>query len=250
MSTPRFFSPSLEGGLLSEAESKHAVQVLRLGKGDTLTVFDGRGTEAKARVTAADKSGLAYEILARAKHPIPDVRVHLGQAIPKGKSMDLILQKATELGVGSITPILADRSVVDLDAEKTEVKREKWQAVVLEACKQCGQNWLPEVHLPTSLPQFLEGLPRAGLRLIASLQPDARPMPVVLRQAWATGMGGEVTLLIGPEGDFTPAELGRARAAGFLPVSLGPHILRTETATLFCLSALLYESLSYPRVEG
>ncbi|MFQ3671198.1 MAG: 16S rRNA (uracil(1498)-N(3))-methyltransferase, partial [Verrucomicrobiia bacterium] len=170
--------------------------------------------------------------------------VHLGQAIPKGKSMDLILQKATELGAACITPILAERSVVDLDAERIEAKRDKWQTTVLEACKQCGQNWLPEVQVPARLQDFLDGLPKVGLRLIASLQPDARPMPVVLREATAGGPLREVTLMIGPEGDFTPAELGRARAAGFLPVSLGPHVLRTETASLFCLSALLYESLN------
>ncbi len=246
MSTPRFFVPSLSTGFLPEAESKHAAQVLRLGPGDTLTVFDGRGCEAKARVGTATKDRVNYDILAQAKSPEPRLRVHLGQAIPKGKSMDLILQKATELGASAITPILAERSVVDLDAERAGAKQEKWQAIVLEACKQCGQNWLPHVSAPVGLGEFLDDLPKSGLRLIASLQPDARPMPLVLREAWAAVPVTDLTLMIGPEGDFTPAELGRARAAGFLPVSLGPHVLRTETATIFCLASLLYESLAHP----
>ncbi|GAB4253736.1 MAG: 16S rRNA (uracil(1498)-N(3))-methyltransferase [Candidatus Methylacidiphilales bacterium] len=246
MTSPRFFSPSFSTGFLPEPESKHAAQVLRLGPGDTLTVFDGLGTEAKARVTSASKDRVSYEILARAKSPEPRLRVHLGQAIPKGKSMDLILQKATELGASVITPILAERSVVDLDEERASAKQEKWQTTVLEACKQCGQNWLPRVAAPMGVADFLADLPKTGLRLIASLQPDARPMPHVLREAWATAPLTEVILMIGPEGDFTPAELGRARAAGFLPVSLGPHVLRTETASIFCLAALLYESLAHP----
>ncbi|MFQ3671781.1 MAG: RsmE family RNA methyltransferase, partial [Verrucomicrobiia bacterium] len=120
MSLPRFFVHSLADGVLPEVEARHAVQVLRMGPGEILTVFDGRGTEAKARVVAVAKDRLSYEILARASNPRPPLRVHLGQAIPKGKSMDLILQKATELGAACITPILAERSVVDLDAERIE----------------------------------------------------------------------------------------------------------------------------------
>lgn len=246
MTSPRFFVSSLSTGLLPESEAKHAAQVLRLTPGDTITVFDGLGTEAKARITASSKDHVSYEILARAKSPEPRLRVHLGQAIPKGKSMDLILQKATELGASAVTPILAERSVVDLTQERATTKQEKWQTTVLEACKQCGQNWLPRVAAPVGLAEFLADLPTHGLRLIASLQPDARPMPIVLREAWSSAPLTHVTLMIGPEGDFTPSELGRARAAGFMPVSLGPHVLRTETAAIFCLAALLYESLAHP----
>jgi 16S rRNA (uracil1498-N3)-methyltransferase len=245
--SPRFFIPSLSDRVLSEPESRHAHQVLRLESGATITLFDGQGREGKARITSSQKNEVAFDLLTQMKSPERALNIHLGQAIPKGKSMDLILQKATELGAATISPILADRSVVELDAENREAKKDKWQQTVLEACKQCGQNWMPEVRAASSFSDFLDGLPRTGLRLIASLQPDARPLPHVLREAWTREGPRDVTLLIGPEGDFTPAEIGKARAASFLPVSLGPYILRTETATIFCLSSLLYESLATQR---
>jgi 16S rRNA (uracil1498-N3)-methyltransferase len=238
----RFYCPSLDQKTLSKEESHHALDVLRLKAGDQCAAFDGRGTEAKIRITAATKHKVEFEILSRAPSPAPKCRLVLGQAVPKGKAMDLILQKATELGMSSIAPILSDRSVVQLDGDRSESKHEKWEQALIEACKQCGQNRVPELQPARKMTALLESLGRApGLRLVASLQPDAKPLPQVIREAKAQGPIPSITFLVGPEGDFTPAEIGAARGAGFLPVSLGPNILRTETASLYLCSVLSYE---------
>jgi len=159
--------------------------------------------------------------------------------VPKGKNMDLIVQKAVELGAARIAPLLSDRTVVQLEGNDTDRKRSKWQAVALEACKQCGQNHLPEVSEPLTVRAFLEREEKKGLLLIASLQPDARPIKTVLAEHGAAPSAA--TILVGPEGDFTPAEIALAKSHGCLPVTLGPIILRTETAAIYCLSVLAHE---------
>jgi 16S rRNA (uracil1498-N3)-methyltransferase len=153
--------------------------------------------------------------------------------------MELILQKATELGVAAIAPLQSDHSVVQVDDEKSEAKLEKWRKLTIEAAKQCGQNWLPKVHTPEAPKDFMNGVPRGAVKLIASLQTEAKPLKSVLRETLKPGT--PIVIMIGPEGDFTPAEIGAARAAGFAPVSLGKIILRAETAAFFALSALAYE---------
>ena len=153
--------------------------------------------------------------------------------------MDLVLQKATELGATGILPILTERTVVRLDAAEAADKQDKWQRLVIEACKQCGQNHLPQVHLPQSFESLLTHLPQAELRLIAALTPEARPLHALLPDP--SPRPASALLLIGPVGDFTPAELAAALAHGFLPLSLGPLILRTETAALAALSITAYE---------
>jgi len=237
----RFYVQNLDERALDAAESRHATQVLRLKEGSLITAFNGRGKEAKVRITSACKERVEFEVLSQQQNPLPACHLQLCQALPKGKAMDWILQKVTELGVQSIFPIQSDRSVVAIDEDKSEHKLERWTQTVSEACKQCGQNWLPQVHAPSSLQAFLDSLNPGGLRLIASLQPEAKPLPQVLKDAWAQGPVPHIIYMVGPEGDFTPSEIGKARAAGFLPVSLGPNILRTETATLYLTSALLYE---------
>jgi 16S rRNA (uracil1498-N3)-methyltransferase len=239
----RFHCPDLDSLTLPPEESHHATAVLRLAPGDALTVFDGRGREARALVTEASKTALRFSILSRHQSPTPAFTLRLVQAIPKAKAMDLILQKTTELGVRSIHPILSDRSVVRLEEGDISTKADKWNQTVLEACKQCGQNHLPEVHPAQSVAAFLE-TQRAwgGLKIIASLQPEARPLRQLIQDARAAGPYREATLVIGPEGDFTPAEIGAFRGAGYLPASLGPTILRTETAAIFSAGILLYEA--------
>jgi 16S rRNA (uracil1498-N3)-methyltransferase len=238
----RFYCPALGSHALSEEESRHAAQVLRLKAGDECAAFDGRGTEAKIRLTAVSKNRVEFSVLSKAASPAPASRLVLAQAVAKGKAMDLVLQKATELGITSIAPVLSDRSVVQLDSERSESKHEKWEQTVIEACKQCGQNRVPELQPARTMAAFLESLGKSpGLRIIASLQPGALPLSQILRDARAQGPVPGVTFLVGPEGDFTPAEIGQARSAGFLPVSLGRNILRTETAALYLCSVLSYE---------
>lgn len=237
----RFYCPHIESATLGPEETHHALHVLRLTEGETVSVFNGRGKECNARLGKPAKDHIPFKVVQSAQAPEPAHRLTLGQAIPKGKAMELILQKTTELGISRIWPILSDRSVVQLDGEKSGAKQEKWQQLAIEACKQCGQNWMPEVKPALSLSELLSQAPPARLKIIASLQPEARPLGEVLAEARTAGTLSDVIFLVGPEGDFTPAEIGKARSAGYLPVSLGPTILRSETAAIFMTSVILYE---------
>jgi 16S rRNA (uracil1498-N3)-methyltransferase len=238
----RYYSPSLDRGVLDAEQSHHCAHVMRQNVGDLFAVFDGHGTEAKGRITEIGRDEVRFQILAKASTPRAVHPVCLAQALTKPKSMDLIFQKATELGVSEIAPLQSDHSVAQIGEDKAEAKLEKWQALTIEAAKQCGQNWLPVVRPPHAPKDFIVGVPRNAVKLIASLQHEARPLKTALReQLQGLKPGTPIVIMIGPEGDFTPAEIGQARSAGFLPVSLGPIILRAETAAFFVLSAIAYE---------
>jgi 16S rRNA (uracil1498-N3)-methyltransferase len=238
----RYYSPSLDRGLLDAEQSHHCAQVMRQAVGDLFAVFDGHGTEAKARITEIAREQVKFQILAKAATPQTAHPVWLAQALTKAKSMDLIIEKATELGVSELAALQSDHSIAHVGEEKTEAKVEKWQKLTIEAAKQCGQNWLPVVHPPQTPKDFVASLPKGAVKLIASLQHEAKPLKGVLREQLA-GLkpGTPIVIMIGPEGDFTPAEIGQARAAGFHPVSLGKIILRAETAAFFVLGAIAYE---------
>jgi 16S rRNA (uracil1498-N3)-methyltransferase len=238
----RFYLPNLQQPTLSAAEAHHALHVLRLTLGDMLNVFDGRGHEARARIAEVAKDSVRLTMFQQSSTPALPCRITLAQAIPK-KSMDLIVQKATELSVASIVPLVSDRSVVKLDEDSK--KADRWRDIALEACKQCGNNWLPEIQAPQKTRDFLSSLPQYDLKLIASLQPDAKPLKSILsdvsRRSPTKADAPTVLILIGPEGDFTPAELALAKSAGCLPLSLGPLVLRAETAAIYALSILHHE---------
>lgn len=249
----RFYIPpaawNLDALRLDEAESHHALNVLRLDVGEKVVVFNGEGTEATVQIAeGSTKRDVRLQVLHKAKSvPLP-CRITLAQAVPKGKNMDLIVQKATELGAAGIAPLLSERTVAKLDdGENASAKQAKWQATVIEAAKQCGQNWLPSVALPRTPKDFFAGLGRGAfdLMLIASLQSDSKHLRTLLEE-YAAGhpSGGKpasALILVGPEGDFTPAEIGLAKSAGCRPITLGPIVLRTETAAIYCLSVLSYE---------
>ena len=231
----RFYLPNLQHLVLSAEEAHHAIHVLRLKVGDTVNVFDGRGHEAQARIAETTRDSVSVTILQHSNTaPLP-CRTTLAQAIPK-KSMDLIVQKATELGVVSIVPLVSERSVVKLDEDSRRMDR--WREIALEACKQCGNNWLPDIQPPQKARDFLDSPGRFDLKLIASLQPDSKPLKAILGEA---AKPSSLLILIGPEGDFTPAELGLAKSAGCLPLSLGPLVLRADTAAIYTLSILHHE---------
>lgn len=223
--------------VLSGDEAKHASQVLRLRSGDRITVFDGAGRSAPAEILEVARSEVRIKLGDPVRRPVLRPRLHLVQAVPKGKTMDLIVQKAVELGVASIQPLITRHTVVQVDGEDAGRKSAKWQRVALEACKQCGQDSLPEV---LSVRTFAEWLPLAapGVRIIASLFHGARPLRDLLR---AAGDPDDVTLLVGPEGDFSPQEAAAAVDAGFFPASFGSIVLRAETAAFFAISATRYE---------
>ncbi len=227
---------------LAADEAKHCSQVLRKSVGDQIFVFDGAGHEATAEITAISAKRVELKILERRQTPASAVSISLIQSIPKGANMEWIIEKAVELGVNAIHPILTERTVVRLDAKEAAKKHEKWQRVALEACKQCGQNWLPQIHLPSQFTSILNTLPTQNLKIIAALQPDSWSLKSILTKPITNNEEPRtVFLAIGPEGDFTPAEYAAARACGFIPATLGPLVLRVETAALFALSVLSHE---------
>lgn len=234
-----FLSPEAWGAQarLTGDEAKHAGQVLRLRTGDRITVFDGRGRSTAAEVGDVSKSEIGLMLGEIVQRPPLQPEICLAQAVPKGKTMDLVVQKAVELGVTSIQPLITRHTVVQVDGEDAPRKSAKWQRVALEACKQCGQDLLPEV-LPVR--DFGDWLPEAAgdLMVMASLFPGARPLRDILRGA---GEVRRVILLVGPEGDFSAAEGAAAVEQGFLPASLGSIVLRAETAAFFGISAIRYE---------
>jgi 16S rRNA (uracil1498-N3)-methyltransferase len=222
---------------LGSEDSHHCADVLRLKVGDRVTLFDGAGSVADAVLTEVHRKHCRVTIRERSSTPPLKCAITLAQAVPKGKNMDLILQKAVELGASTIVPLLTLRTVVRLDEEDGSRKQDRWQQIALEACKQCGRNQVPRVTHPSSLEDFLMQ-PREGLVLLASLQPGA----VSIKDALAKTTDQQtVTVLVGPEGDFTPKESAAALAAGAIPVTLGPMILRAETAAIYCLSVLGHE---------
>jgi 16S rRNA (uracil1498-N3)-methyltransferase len=236
----RFYLKDFERSVLDAEEAHHAVHVLRLKAGTTLNVFDGRGHEAQASISQVSNQAVYLTILQRSSTPPLRCRITLGQAIPK-KSMELVVEKATELGVTSIVPLMSERTIVQLDDDSKKLGR--WREIALEACKQCGNNWLPEIQPPQKAAKFLAAPGDFDLKLIGSLQPDAKPLKAILADAPTLPRpdAPSVLLLIGPEGDFTPAELNLAKSAGCLPLSLGPLVLRAETAALYALSILHHE---------
>ena len=226
---------------LDPAETHHALDVLRLKAGDRATVFNGLGAEATVEIATVEKAHVTLRKLHHSQSPKLACEITLGQAIPKGKNMELIIEKATELGAASIAPLLSERTVVQADDGEALRKREKWQRVAIEAAKQCGQNWLPEVAKPVTPKEFFQNSRGFDLMLIASLQSDSRHLKQVL--AAQSAAPKQVLILVGPEGDFTPAEMSLAKTHGCAPISLGPIILRTETAAIYCLSILSHELL-------
>ena len=244
----RFYLPSQQwtepSPQLSEADTHHCAHVLRCEVGDSIVIFDGQGTEAAATIVGFEKKKGLHATLAigaRSQTARARCQITLVQAVPKGKNMELIIQKAVELGAARIIPLLSERTILRCPDERDALqKQERWQQIAIEACKQCGQNWLPRVEKPCTFKNFFATLSQEQLLLIASLEEERRSLKEVLSASPApTG----VTIMIGPEGDFTPAESDAAKNFGFQPIHLGPIILRTETAAIYCLSVLSHELL-------
>ncbi len=234
MRTPRIYStqPLAAGATvdLDERAARHATQVLRLRPGDPLVLFDGGGRDYPAVLASASRGGAAARL--GEPGPVeaePPLRARLWLGVSRGERMDFALQKAVELGVAGIVPLLCERTVVKLDAARRAKRLAHWQGVIVGACEQSGRRRLPSLAEPAALAQRLAAPPRTGILL----DPQARlGLPDLPPPA------GEITLLVGPEGGLAPAERAAARAAGFTGVRLGPRILRTETAPLAALAVV------------
>lgn len=225
---------------LPRDEVHHLHTVLRVKAGAPVLAFDGRGRTAECEIIEIDKRRARLRVLQQHTHPKPSPEFILLQGLPREQKMDLLIQKATELGVHRIRPVQADHAVARVREGNEEAKRERWQRIALNAAKQCGAVWLPEVEPIQPLLTCLTEMQRVDLLLICSLEPDAQPLRTVMQSA-REAQPATVAFLVGPEGDFSARERAAARNAGGRAVSLGDSILRTETASLFVLSVLSYE---------
>ncbi len=237
---PRFYAPPGDwvsnGVLLREEEARHATRVLRLRSGDPCEVFDGAGRSVLGRVGAKQGSGLWIEGTGEQRmDDVPSVELVLVTAIAKGRTMDWILEKATELSVSRIVAVVTERTVVRLDGEGCMEKEVRWQRDLIEACKQCGRNRLPSLRVVRGLEEALRMTTDCGVRVFGAL--DDRSLRI--RDVVSGGrVFGGVAGVIGPEGDFTAEEASDLRGAGVQPVGFGSLVLRMETAVVYAVSVL------------
>ncbi len=223
--------------LLGHDEARHLQAVLRVKPGDRVTLFDGRGRTRTAVITAAEKRGLSLAADSEVKaHAAPPCRLTLFACVSKGNRMDWTIEKAVELGVGAIVPVISDRTIVRLDAEEGRAKADRWSRVAEEAARQCGATWLTEIAPPVPFKACLPAVSLTRPVFVAALTPAAKPLREAL--AACAGTPPQAGWFVGPEGDFTPAELDALLAAGAIPVSLGQRVLRAETACLYGLCVL------------
>lgn len=238
MRIPRIFQPvSLVSGKVLELDAQataHITRVLRLKAGDALRIFDGKGGEYEAAIRNVERRVTTVEIGAFVEKNVESIlELVLVQGISRGERMDYTVQKAVELGVARIVPVLTQRTVVNLKGDRKQKRRDHWQAVVNSACEQCGRNTIPEVAPVTTLHEWL-GKPNGGLKLVLHHRAQSGLPAQTVEQE-------PVTLLIGPEGGLSPDEIIAAQSAGYSPLRLGPRVMRTETAAVAALSVLQWE---------
>ncbi|MBB6217934.1 16S rRNA (uracil1498-N3)-methyltransferase [Anaerosolibacter carboniphilus] len=219
---------------------KHIQRVLRLEQGDAVEICDGQNMEYIAEISSMDKSVIRLNIVEKwAGSTEPPIEITLFQGIPKATKMDVIIQKCTELGISRIVPVITERTIVQLKDQKSEEKKvERWQKIADEAAKQCKRGIIPRIELPMVFSEAIKDIQDFDLTLIPYEREVSLGLKGVLRQqVGATKIG----IYIGPEGGFGEKEIEGAKKAGIVPVTLGPRILRTETAGFTALSILMYE---------
>lgn len=228
---------------LGPAESHHLVAVNRCAHDDPVIAFDGRGREWVCTCADAAKSGALLRVKETRQAAARAVAIELAQALPKGAAMDDIVRQATEIGATRVVPVLSERTQVHLDRDRSEKKVGKWRMAAIEAAKQCGNPWVPEVADLQDFSALVAAPGGFDLKLIASLHGGARTLKTaVAHQREKQGRSPRRVLwLIGPEGDFSPAEMTAAVMAGFVPVTLGPLVLRCDTAACYALSVTAHE---------
>ncbi len=220
---------------LTGPEAHHLRTVLRLNPGDPLIFFDGTGARYQARITQILKDRVTATISEHTLDPQAKIRLHLGQALLKGPRMDLVLQKATELGVEAIW-LFCSEHVIHKTPKAAQMER--WQRIIIEACKQCDRARPPEIHAPRELTDLLLNPPPCDLRLIFWEHETQQRLTDVLADQKNECLS--TFFLLGPEGGFSESEVACAKQEGFAPISLGPRILRAETATLAATAILQF----------
>lgn len=216
---------------LSPEAGQHVAVVLRMQPGEKLTLFCGDNREFSASIDTVKKKQVLVTIdSVKEKNRESPLAIHLAQAISKGDRMELVMQKSVELGVSSIIPLITERCVVKLDKERMAKKLHQWQAIVIAACEQSGRNKVPLVHQPLTLEQYVKEA-QAKLKLILHPGCTTRWRDYSFEQS-------DIVLMIGPEGGLSDDEIAFACQHDFLPLSLGPRILRTETAAITALCVL------------
>ncbi len=236
MSLPRFYLPAAEWSgaalTLSGDEAQHCSRVMRKQPGDQIEIFDGAGRVAVCEITHVSKSEVQAKITSETRLESFKTSIHLLPALIKAEPFEWLLEKAVELGATSIQPVITERTVIHLDAAQTEKKLAKWRRHMIEAAKQCHTPFLPELKTPIAFAASLGT--SAELRLIPALSEHSRTLKLITPAS-------SVAVLIGPEGDFTSEEEQQAQQAGFMPITLGPLVLRAETAAIATLAILGHE---------
>ena len=222
-----------------KSEIHHICDVMRLGKGSEVDVFNGNGAEFSGIIKSANKDSLIIEIKdTKSFRYDRTFKVTLYQAIPKNNKMDFIIEKAVELGVDSIVPIITERTVPDIrDKAKALKKKERWSKIAMASSKQCGRVILPLISNIVNFEEALLKVKDNGLVIFAAIDKDAKPLKSLMK-----GVNPDsVSIFVGPEGDFSPKEISMATGYGFEIASLGKLILKSDTAGVYILSCLAYE---------
>ena len=228
--------------VLDAEASHHLLHVLRVKTGQTVNVFNGAGGIGVAAVELAGRHDATLRILERSEQKRPAVQFALIQALPREQKMDLIIQKATELGAAAIVPITTENAVVQLKQDRSESKRDRWGKIALNAAKQCGTAWLPKIEPIQSLSNVLKARNRFDALIVCALDENTQPIRDAIQVIKARPFSN-IGVLVGPEGDFSATEMKDIRAAGAIAIRLGDQVLRSETAALCVLSILRYEFL-------
>lgn len=240
---PKFFvSPDKVNDGIITIDTKdvgHIKRVLRLGEGDIITVCDSTGTDYNAKISKINENAVLCDVISSHKNSSePNIEVTIYQALPKASKMEYIIQKNTELGVARIVPCSLSRCVVKLDGADGEKKRARWQKIAAEAAKQCGRGQIPEIAPIHTLPEVIEQMHQADLCFIPYECEKTNSLKKILQNS---KNAIKICYLIGPEGGFAPEEISAAAEAGIPSITLGPRILRTETAGEAVLAMLMYE---------
>jgi 16S rRNA (uracil1498-N3)-methyltransferase len=220
--------------IVGGSAANHIMRVLRLRDGDSLTLFDGRGGEYGARISGLRKDSVQVDVLEhREAERESALNLTLAQGISRGERMDWVMQKATELGVTRIVPVITERTMVKLDERQSERKLQHWRGIVIAACEQCGRNRVPEVAAPVAYYEVIRAIEPSATRIL--LSPNGTLRASELPQSH------HIAMLIGPEGGLSENEQEAAVAAGFQQVRMGPRVLRTETAAIAALTVLQHD---------